>query len=239
MNPKSNTMDDPEAISRLLSLRERMAKQEKINETVTREFSAPQIVSLDRRRAIGGRKVQIKEMRSRQQQILRMDIKGVPQVEIAEYLGITPTMVSIVQNSDIYRAEKATIHAEITSRVVTEASQVKNKILQLSGHAIDELEEILRDKFTDSKLKADVAFDILDRAGHKPTQQIEVVSYKDKLQVAYLRRKERLEKEKAESEANAAAVDAEFTPIEGASTNLPALLETDDEEPRSEESPPQ
>lgn len=231
-------MDDPDAISRLLTLRERMAKQERVNETVTREFSAPQIVSLDRRRAIGGRKVQIKEMRSRHQQILRMDIRGIPQTEIAEFLGITAVMVSVVQNSDIYRAEKATLQKEINGRVVTEASQVKEKILKLSGHAIDELEDILRDKFTDPKLKADVAFDVLDRAGHKPAQQIEVVSYKDKLQVAYLRRKERLEKEKAEKD-NEAAVDAEFTPIEGASTNLPAILDEEDGELRSEESPPQ
>lgn len=238
-------MDDPEALNRLLSLRERMAKQEAATATVTREFTkAPQLVSLDRRRSITGRKTQITELRSRHQQILRMDIKGISQVEIAECLGISAQMVSIAQNSDVYRAEKSRIQAELTNRAVTdatEASKVKQKILAVSGIAIDKLEEILTDRLSDPKLQTDIAFDILDRAGHKPAQKVEIVSYKDKLQAAYARRMARIKAEQSEKEANENAVEAEYTPIVEVQMTEEQMQLSDDREGEAQpqETPPQ
>lgn len=209
METTASTEKNPN-LEHLLSLRERIAKQEAAKEMAFGAAHAPRVVSMDRRRSPNGAKTQIREMRSRHQQILRMDIKGYPQVEIAEILGITPQMVSIVQNSDVYRAEKARIEIDLTERTVTEASAVKAKIIEMSGLAIDELEGILKDRLADPKLKADVAFDILDRSGHKAAQRLEVVSYKDKLQLAYSRRKQR----QAEHRAHEDAVDAHFTPVE-------------------------
>lgn len=147
--------------------------------------------SLDGRRALYGAKAQIKELRARHQMIMRLHLVGVSQKDIARILEITPQMVSIVQNSDIYKAEFVKMQAATNEKAVEDAVDIRKRIEALAGQSLTVLEEILRDAMTDDKLRADVAFDILDRGGYRAAQKVDhTVNFGQTVQNAYNRRKE-------------------------------------------------
>lgn len=148
------------------------------------------IESLDGRRALMGPKAQIKEIRARHQAIMRLHILGVSQKDIAQILEITPQMVSIVQNSDIYRAEFSKMQQQANEKTVESVADIQARIEKLAGKSLTVLEEILEDAMADNKIKADVAFDILDRSGYKPAQKVEhSVNWGETVNGAYQKRK--------------------------------------------------
>jgi predicted transcriptional regulator len=182
--------------------------------------------SLDGRRALGGAKAQIKEIRARHQAIMRLHLIGVSQKDIAEVLEISPQMVSIVQNSDIYRAEIGKLQRQATDKVVEETADLHKRIERLAGKSLDVLDDILNDALADNKLKADVAFDILDRGGYKSAQKVEhEITWGDQLKDAYNKRK-------ALKEAEAAVVvDAIALPAPDESTQTDeddSIVESED-----------
>lgn len=182
--------------------------------------------SLDGRRALGGAKMQIKEIRARHQAIMRLHLIGVSQKDIAEVLEISPQMVSIVQNSDIYKAEYMKLQRQATDKVVEETADLHKRIERLAGKSLDVLDEILNDALADNKLKADVAFDILDRGGYKAAQKIEhEVTWGDQLKDAYNKRK-------AIKEAQAVVVEAIALP---APEDEPTQTDEDDSNDDSED----
>lgn len=182
--------------------------------------------SLDGRRALTGAKNQIKEIRARHQIIMRLHLAGASQVDIAKVLDITPQMVSIVQNSDIYKAEFNKLQAAANQKAVEENVDIQKRIENLAGKSLTVLEELLNDAFTDGKLKADVAFDILDRGGYRPAQKVtHTLDWGARVQDAYQTRKLR-----------AASATVDVTPQLAAPEPTPTLESSDsDNSPDSEE----
>lgn len=147
--------------------------------------------SADRRRNPDGPKTQIKELRSRHQAILRLDLAGLTQREIAPIVGLTPQMICVVQNSDIYRAEHARLQGRLTEDTVTDLGTVSRKLESLCGVSVDTIEEVLLDRSASPKVRADTAFNVLDRNGLRPPERHEHVhTYDSVLLDAYRRRRE-------------------------------------------------
>lgn len=150
-------------------------------------------ISLDRRRNPSGARTQIKELRSRHQAILRLDLAGLTQREIAPIVGLTPQMVCVVQNSDIYRAEKVRLAGAINGDALNTLQHAAKRLEKLCNPSIDVIEEVLLDRGTAARVRANVAFEILDRNGLKPPERHEHVhTYDSVLLDAYRRRKEAL-----------------------------------------------
>src|SRR5262245_36706920 len=92
--------------------------------------------SFDRRRAAGGAKTQIKEHRARHQAILRLDLAGFTQREIGPIVGLTTQMVCVVQNSDIYRAERMRLQGSLTTDAVMSIQQASQRLESLCGPSV-------------------------------------------------------------------------------------------------------
>lgn len=105
-------------------------------------------------------------------------------------MGMSTHAINLITSSDIYRAELAKLNDRADDKVINEIVDVRSKIEELAGTSITELEKMLTAKETAEKLRADICFDILDRAGHAPTERQEVVfSYAEAATEAYQRRR--------------------------------------------------
>lgn len=123
--------------------------------------------------------------------IMRLHLRNLRPAEIAECVGLSLDQVYNIMRSDMYKAEMKALQGRANDKVIDGVVNVRRKIEQLSGQSIATLENLLEYTSSD-RLKADIAFDLLDRAGFKPVEKREVVvDYATVLQRAYQRRSER------------------------------------------------
>lgn len=115
----------------------------------------------------GERKYQIQELWDIHHEILRLLVIGWKPIDIAEHLGVTPTVVSYTRNSAIGRRHLGILE---DSRDL-EAVDVARRIQSLAPVAVDKLEEILKESENDNVVKG-VAQDLLDRAGYPAVKVI-------------------------------------------------------------------
>lgn len=95
---------------------------------------------------------------------------GVKHNEIAERLDISPAMVSYTLNSELGIREMERIQRQIEGQTIDVASRIQ----ELSNRALDVLEDLIDEPNpADKKLQADVAKDLLSRAGYSPIKQIQ------------------------------------------------------------------
>lgn len=109
------------------------------------------------------RKYEIQSLQERHREILRRLALGQAPKEIATSLSITPQVVHYVKNSHIGKRELGLIQGARTA----DAIEVTNQIQELAPEALDTLESLMGDeKESPGSLRAKIAIDILDRAGH-------------------------------------------------------------------------
>jgi len=98
----------------------------------------------DRRRAEPGKKkmYQIKNLWSQHNEMLRLKLLGVSNVRIAEMLGMSKEMVSIVMNSDIAKAKLKVMEGARDAETLDVAIEIKKMIPK----ALKIYEEILEDQ---------------------------------------------------------------------------------------------
>lgn len=118
-----------------------------------------------------GPQYQIQQLSARHQSILQMIAIGMKNVDIAERLGITAQSVSIVRNSQLGREKLNNLVQRTDDNVV----DLKKRFEELGPLAADTLEDLLTDKTVPSATRANIAKDLLDRAGHKPVERKEVL----------------------------------------------------------------
>jgi hypothetical protein len=119
----------------------------------------------------GKKKYEIQHIWEVHQEVIRLLVMGAKPADISAQLGISKQQISNIRNSSIV---KEAIE-ELQSKRNADAQKVSERIQRLAPKAIDRLQEVLDNPaYHDEKLVANVAKDILDRAGHGSVQKIAV-----------------------------------------------------------------
>lgn len=129
--------------------------------------------------------------------IMRFQIQGMTNLEIAERLEMTPQAVSYIVTSDLYKAALTQLQDKADDLTIETQIDVKKKIAELSVYSIQDIEKMLKsDGYNISpRLRAEMHWDILDRAGQRePEKEPDMANqdYATALQEAYARRKANL-----------------------------------------------
>lgn len=128
----------------------------------------------------------------RHRRIMRMQLSGFTNADIADTLGMDHSSISYIINSDIYKAEFQKLQDRADEKAVGEQIDVKKKLETMSGFAVEKLDQMLKDPKTADKLRADMIFDVLDRTGNSAPKKTEVlVDYVTALESAFKERRRR------------------------------------------------
>jgi len=125
------------------------------------------------------RKYTLQHMWERHHQMARLLLLGYTNKEVAEVLGCTPQNVSDVRNSPVFQEKMAVLRDAADDEAVDVIGQMKKD----AGKSLRILEQMRDGELTqDAKLRAQVAQDLLDRAGYGKIQKVEgrhAVAYLD------------------------------------------------------------
>ena len=124
---------------------------------------------IDHRRT-GARSFTVENIWDRHQEIMRLALTGMKQVDIANELGVSEVMVSYTLNSPVVKRQMSLMRAARDC----DAVDVAKRIQEIAPKAIDTLEGLLEGSNDSIKLRA--ATDILDRAGHAAVKTIRTQS---------------------------------------------------------------
>jgi hypothetical protein len=109
-------------------------------------------------------------MWERHHQMARLLLLGYNNKEVAEFLGCSPQNVSDVRNSPVFQEKLEVLRGEADGAAVA----IGVKLEKGASRCLTLLEQIRDGEATqDIKLRAQVAQDLLDRAGHGKIQKIE------------------------------------------------------------------
>jgi hypothetical protein len=114
----------------------------------------------------------------RHQEIARRLVAGERPIDIARSMNMTPTRISIIMNSPIFKQQLA----KLSSRADESAVNIQERLKEESRNAIDYLSKVLKGDANEAggncspALRSSVAKDILDRAGHGKIQKIHQVN---------------------------------------------------------------
>lgn len=111
-----------------------------------------------------------KQLNARHHEILRLNLLGMSNIDIAKQLGCTPATVSTVLNSRLGKVQ-ATVFKEGAD---ADAMQVAKRIRELAPKAVALMNEIIENEDMPSAVRLRAAQDMLDRAGFAPTKQVSV-----------------------------------------------------------------
>lgn len=114
----------------------------------------------------GTERYEIQNIWDKHRQIMRCLVQGMKHTEVAEYCHVTPQTVTNVMNSAICKRQMDLMRAEAD----LDAVAVQKHIQEISGIALQTLEELMLTGNDNTRLKA--ATDILDRAGHAAVKTI-------------------------------------------------------------------
>lgn len=126
-------------------------------------------MAIDKRNNPEGRKYQIQKLWAIHHEICRLAILGMKQIDIARVLGITEATVSTCLNSAVVKQQLHVLRMARDSSVV----DVAKRIEAMAPKAAETMDAVLSgDTDANTRLKVDVAKDILDRAGHAAVKTI-------------------------------------------------------------------
>ncbi len=169
--------------------------------------------------SVDRRKYQITKMRTRHQEMKRLDSLGFGHKEIAAELGCTPANVCHVTGSELYKRELEVQKVAMDSTTV----DVGKRILEIGLKGLDLLDEVVAGvgagRNADIGLRVRVAMDALDRkSGSAKVKTIQgSMTHKHLVQEDVL---DRIKARAAKAEQQAAfdgAVEAEFKEVAEAS----------------------
>ncbi len=123
-------------------------------------------------------KMQLKHMSSKHRSMMRYLIAGKTVGEIAVIFGITPSRMSTIVNSPLFREERIAMEKEVNEEFVdNEGGKIhRNSVRQkLEEEALRSLDTVvgLRDNAVSERVRQLSALEILDRAGYKAAERIE------------------------------------------------------------------
>lgn len=95
---------------------------------------------------------------------------GVGNKTIAEMMGYSPQMVSIVRNSKVTREKLG----ELGERKDAEVVGFTTRLKKYADEALDIMGEIMNNEMTPESVRVSAAKDILDRAGHGAIRRLSV-----------------------------------------------------------------
>jgi hypothetical protein len=158
------------------------------------------------------RKYEIQSLQERHREILRMLALGQAPKDIASSLNITPQVVHYVKNSQVGKRELGLIQGARNA----DAIDITNQIQELAPEALDTLENLMNnEEESPGSLRAKIAIDILDRAGHG--------AVKKQLNVSHQLSEEDIDNIKIRSKElgrkNGIIVDAAFTTLTPSDTS--------------------
>jgi hypothetical protein len=125
------------------------------------------------RNTSGAEKYNIQNLSETHRLIMRLDLLGKSNKEIATYVDMSPGSISHIRNSVNYKQTKAAMRAELDAEFVkrTVEETVKDEVAQM----IDEfkvsamrINKELMEYAESETVRMKCAHDILDRAGYKP-----------------------------------------------------------------------
>lgn len=108
------------------------------------------------------RKYQIKSLQERHKEVLRRLSLGQAPKTIAGDLGVTTSVVHYVKNSTLGKCELSLLQEGRNGS----AMDITNQIKEMSPEALETLEDIMNNEDSADAVRAKVAMDLLDRAGH-------------------------------------------------------------------------
>lgn len=154
----------------------------------------------------GQRKYTIQHMWERHHQMARLLLLGYGNQEVAELLGCSPQNVSDVRNSPIFLEKLEALRERADEAAISIGAR-----LEKGAHRSLALLEQIRDgeATNDIKLRAQVAQDLLDRAGHGKIQKVEGRHAIAHLDAEALERIKRLAHERSRAREAEAAEPAE------------------------------
>ena len=115
-------------------------------------------------------KITIKALKPHHRAMFRYAAAGKKPKEIAEIFGLGVAQVSIIMNSPLWLAELDRLVENLELSMVDAADELRS----LTGRAIEVLSEEVHQITPQSKIRARVAFDILDRTGHPKGSDVHV-----------------------------------------------------------------
>ena len=121
----------------------------------------------DKRRTSLPRTYQPQQLNAKHHEILRLNLLGISNVEIAERVGCTPAVVSYTLNSGLGRQQGSLLKAEADINSV----EVAKAIRETAPQALRVLQDIMNDAEVAASTRARVADSILSRAGFDPIKK--------------------------------------------------------------------
>jgi len=115
------------------------------------------------------RNYDIQALRAVHMEILRRHFLGQKSKDIARDLRISESTVSYTINNPMAKEYLKELSEEADEEVVDVAKRVK----EIAPEALRVVEKMLRDEEQPARLRAQIAWDILNRAGHAPAKKIE------------------------------------------------------------------
>ncbi len=121
----------------------------------------------------------VSQLKEKHQMIIRLDLLGYNCKEIAEALGYSPGWVSQLQKSKKYKDKLQATRAALDDHFEEKLSDalVNDKVIQrLREVAEDALETVLElmEGAESENVRQKSAFDVLDRAGYRPSDRVEM-----------------------------------------------------------------
>lgn len=124
----------------------------------------------DARYAPNGRAYQLKALRARHHEIIRLHILGYKNVDIARVLGVTPVSVSNALNSHEGQAVARLLCAARDG----EAVDLSARFAEVAPKAFEFLEDTLDNENAPIHLRSKIATELLGLAGHVKPQRLQV-----------------------------------------------------------------
>lgn len=121
---------------------------------------------------VGTGQYEIQDLNARHHEIIRLLSLGLRNTEIADALRISPVTVSYVRNSELGRKKLDELMGRIDDNVV----DLQQRMKVLAPTALDTLEDLMHSRETSSAVRANIAKDLLDRAGHAAVKRVETIS---------------------------------------------------------------
>jgi len=115
-------------------------------------------------------KITIKALKPHHRAMFRYAAAGKTATEISEIFGMSVTQVSIIMNSPLWLAELNRLIENLELSMVDAADELRS----LTGRAIEVLAEEIYAPTPQSKIRARVAFEILDRTGHPKQSDVHI-----------------------------------------------------------------
>lgn len=122
------------------------------------------------------------KLNSRHHQILRLNLLGWKNKDIAERLGVSLVTVTTVVNSSLGRLKTQCMHAELDHTAMEAARQIR----RLAPQAVQTVEEIMGDASAPMAVRLSAARDLLDRAGFAAPKKVDINSTSVSLSAADL-----------------------------------------------------